>query len=70
MVFVCLFFLPYGYMAQVVPLSWLKRLASTCTSLGLRLHCDGEDDHEDEDDDDDDDEKVKINFCKSIKKCM
>ena len=55
-------------MAQVVPLSWLKSLASTCTSLGLLLHCDGEDDHEDDhvesddgedydnyDDDDDDD---------------
>jgi len=26
---------------RVLPLSWLKSLASTCNSLGLRLHCDG-----------------------------
>ena len=31
---------------------------------------DHEDDDDGDDDDDDDDEKVKINFCKSIKKCM
>ena len=28
----------------MLPLSWIKSLASTCTSLGLPLHCDGEDD--------------------------
>ena len=54
-------FLPYDYVAQVLPLSWLKSLASTCTSLGLLLHCDGEDyddqdDDYDQDDDDDDDD--------------
>ena len=27
----------------MLPLSWIKSLASTCTSLGLPLHCDGED---------------------------
>ena len=41
----------------MLPLSWLKSLASTCTSLGLLLHCDGEDyDDQDADDDHDDDD--------------
>ena len=34
-------------MAQVLPLPWLKSLAATCTSLGLLLHCDGEQYHDD-----------------------
>ena len=56
-------FLPYDYRSQVLPLAWLKSLASTCTSLGLLLHCDGEDydDHDADDyDDDDDDNDDKI----------
>ena len=33
----------------MLPLSWIKSLASTCTSLGLPLHCDGEDDGDGDD---------------------
>ena len=43
-------------MAQVLPLPWLKSLASTCTSLGLLLHCDGDEpDDEDEEGNEDKD---------------
>ena len=35
----------------MLPLSWIKSLASTCTSLGLPLHCDGEDDGDGDDHD-------------------
>ena len=31
------------YIAQVVPRAWLNSLTSTCSSLGLLLHCDGDD---------------------------
>ena len=37
----------------MLPLSWIKSLASTCTSLGLPLHCDGEDDGDRDDHDGD-----------------
>ena len=36
-------FISSDYIAQVVPRAWLNSLTSTCSSLGLLLHCDGDD---------------------------
>ena len=38
-------FISSDYIAQVVPRAWLNSLTSTCSSLGLLLHCDGDDDN-------------------------